>query len=75
MCDLFFHSCRFISWLGSDAVPSQLDFIRQVTHKAVFFAFRVFAAPQHGLLDVHIIELYIVLLQRVVEPPQEGDTH
>lgn len=59
----------------SDTVPSQVDFNTQVTHKAVFFAFGVFAAPQHGLLDVHVVELHVVVLQRIVEPPQEGDTH
>lgn len=58
----------------SETVPSE-DFITQVTYKAVFFAFSVFAAAQHGLLDVHIAELHVVLPQRVVEPPQEGDTH
>lgn len=51
------------------------DFITQVTHKAIFFAFSIFAAFHQGLLDVHVVELHLVLLQRLIKPPQEGGTH
>lgn len=52
-----------------------VEFITQVTHKAVFFAFSIFAALHQGLLDVHVVEGHPVVLQRVIKPPQEGGAH
>lgn len=45
------------------------------TYQAVLFAFCLFAGFHELLFNTGGCELNIVVLQTLVEPPQEGDAH
>ena len=45
------------------------------TYEAVLFPFGVFAALYECLLDLCVVEVGVVILQRLVKLLQEGDAH